>query len=451
MLLGELLVQQKIVTPDQIEEALAAQVIHGGRIGTNLVELGHVSEEQLARALGQQHGIQSAFGAQLAPSPDALALLDLNYADDKDVLPLQVDGNRIYLLVIAPDDIAVRDHVAAVTGKRVFPVVVAEFRMAQLQRRYCKAFRPVRAVDLADVRKKKEELAPKKEEPQGDLMGEDEFANLYAAALSGGATERLVVPPKAEAKAPAPAAHVEEELPEAVIVGEEIGEEPELTIDVMDVLEVEPIAPPQPPVRAPVAPPPAAVPPVPRATSRHPVFEELTEPLSFADAQKALASIHDRDDIARTVLRFAIGRFSRAMLLTVQGELAIGWQGAGKGLHQGIVQRIGISLAKPSMFKLVKESRSHFLGPLRKDAATISFIKQLGVRGVPRTAVLMPILAQGRVVNMLYGDNGPGEFASPDVGELLILSQRVGRSYEEMIAARSPAPKPARDRLAPPV
>jgi hypothetical protein len=37
---------------------------------------------------------------------------------------------------------------------------------------------------------------------------------------------------------------------------------------------------------------------------------------------------------------------------------------------------------------------------------------------------------------VLYGDNGPGQFASPDVGELLILAQKVGRSYEAMIAAR---------------
>lgn len=440
MLLGELLVQQKVVTPAQIEEALAAQVIHGGRLGTNLVELGHLTEEQLAKALGQQHGIQYAFGAQLAPQPDALALLDTNYADDKDVLPLWVEGNRLYLAVLDPGDIATHDHVAAVTGKRVLPVIVAEFRMAQLQRRYCKAFRPVRAVDLDDVRRKKQALAPKKEEVHEDLMGEEEFANLYAAALSGGATERLVVPSQ-----PAHAvAQAEEELPEAIIVGEAI-DEPELIIDVLDVLVEEPeVAP------AAAGAPPVVPPTPPRSTPRHPVYAEVTEPLSFEEAQKALAAIHARDDIARTVLRFAIGRFARAMLLTVQGELAIGWQGAGKGLHAGIVQRIGISLAKPSMFKLVKESRSHFIGPLRKDPATISFIKQLGVRGIPRTAVLMPILARGQVVNLLYADNGPGEYASPDVGELLILAQRVGRSYEEMIAARRP-PSPVRERLPPPV
>ena len=48
----------------------------------------------------------------------------------------------------------------------------------------------------------------------------------------------------------------------------------------------------------------------------------------------------------------------------------------------------------------------------------------------------MPLLAAGRVVNILYADGGPGEFASPDIGELLILSQSVGRSYEAMIVAR---------------
>src|SRR5690606_24602324 len=117
----------------------------------------------------------------------------------------------------------------------------------------------------------------------------------------------------------------------------------ELIIDVLDVLVEEPeVAP------AAAGAPPVVPPTPPRSTPRHPVYTKITKPLSFEEAQKALAAIHARDDIARTVLRFAIGRFARAMLLTVQGELAIGWQGAGKGLHAGIVQRIGISLAKPS-------------------------------------------------------------------------------------------------------
>jgi len=42
-------------------------------------------------------------------------------------------------------------------------------------------------------------------------------------------------------------------------------------------------------------------------------------------------------------------------------------------------------------------------------------------------------------VHLLYVDNGPGQLTPPDVGELLILSQSVGRSYEAMIRQRKSA------------
>ncbi len=49
MRLGELLLEEKLITADALEEGLESQVVHGGRLGTNLVELGLVSEEDVAR------------------------------------------------------------------------------------------------------------------------------------------------------------------------------------------------------------------------------------------------------------------------------------------------------------------------------------------------------------------------------------------------------------------
>ncbi|MCI0672827.1 MAG: general secretion pathway protein GspE, partial [Myxococcaceae bacterium] len=53
MRLGDRLLAEKLITQEQLQEALAAQVVHGGRLGTNLVELGRLKEEDLARVLGQ--------------------------------------------------------------------------------------------------------------------------------------------------------------------------------------------------------------------------------------------------------------------------------------------------------------------------------------------------------------------------------------------------------------
>ena len=59
------------------------------------------------------------------------------------------------------------------------------------------------------------------------------------------------------------------------------------------------------------------------------------------------------------------------------------------------------------------------------------------IAGQPTTAVMMPLLARGKIVHILYVDSGPNRLTPPDVGELLILSQAVARSYEALIRARA--------------
>jgi hypothetical protein len=48
----------------------------------------------------------------------------------------------------------------------------------------------------------------------------------------------------------------------------------------------------------------------------------------------------------------------------------------------------------------------------------------------------MPLLVRGKPVHVLYVDQGPDQLTPPDVGELLIVSQSVTRSYEALIRKR---------------
>lgn len=453
-LIGQMLLQSRAISLQSLEEALAAQVIHGGRLGTNLVEMGQVGEDVLADALGKQHGIASASG-ELTPTPDALKLLDPNYADDKDVLPLRIDGKRLSLLVINPGDIGTIDHVAAIAGMRVVPVIIPEFRMAQLQRRHCRAFRPVRAIDMMKAPSRRAAAEPSA--TPGDLLSEDEFQSLYARALSGGTEDALPeIDVVTEPEAPLPEIPIEQVLatppafpavrPEAPPRASPMGP---TELGPPRALPPRPMPAPSPQGPIGVGPsgaPPTAAPfppaaPAPRAPARRAppqIIEPQAPPVAFAEAQTLLAQINNRDDIARTVLRFASGVFRRALLLRVQGDVAVGWHGVGPGVY-GRAHRVGVPLVKPSPFRLVRDSFSHFIGPLRREAPTVAFLKLLG-SGEPKTAVIMPILALGRVVNFLYCDNGPGELTPPNVAELLILAQRVGRSYEELVALRRKAP-----------
>ncbi len=416
MRLGEILLGERLVTPEGIEAALEAQVVHGGRLGTNLVELGLLSEKDLARSLGKSFNCSFASG-EMKPDPKALGYVPPDLCDEKDVMPMRVDATRITLAVVNPDDLATFDAIAFKTGKRVVPVVIPEFRMNQLLRRYCKAFRNVRAIDLALARPKQVQAAAPA--ASADLMSEEEFQALYAKALTG---------------APAD----DEETLEGEEILEPLARTPRPPTGIPTPLPPSAFTPrAAPPEAMAGVPSPAARALPPRLTPKQVrSFDEASlKALSFAQAQTQLAASEDREEIAYTVLRFALGKWRRALVLSVQGSMVSGWQGGGAGVRTAAVRRIAVALRGQATLKLVRDTRSHYIGPIKRDAGMQVFYSLLG-GDYPATAVLLPLLVRGKVVHILYVDNGPGQHSTPDIGELLILGQSVARSYESLLKKR---------------
>src|SRR5262249_17351704 len=188
------------------------------------------------------------------------------------------------------------------------------------------------------------------------------------------------------------------------------------------------------PAPAPVVPPPAAAweEPAPPAKPR-----ADDAPLDFKEALRLLEGVSDRKAIAHLVLRASLSKARRALLLQVQGEVALGWDGLGEGLEQA-AQIVAIPLSAPSAFQLVVKTRSHFLGPLQKTPLNVRFLAQLGKK-VPLSSMIVPILHRGRVSHLLYLDNGHKQQAPTDVGEMLILSQRIGQTVEALVQKKRKA------------
>ena len=61
--LGEILVREGACSEPSVRDALKNQIIFGGRLGTNLLEIQAVTEDALAKALGKQHALPSLSGA----------------------------------------------------------------------------------------------------------------------------------------------------------------------------------------------------------------------------------------------------------------------------------------------------------------------------------------------------------------------------------------------------
>jgi hypothetical protein len=78
------------------------------------------------------------------------------------------------------------------------------------------------------------------------------------------------------------------------------------------------------------------------------------------------------------------------------------------------------------------------MGPLQKTPSNIRFLAQMGKK-VPLSSLLLPILHRGRVSHLLYLDNGHKQHAPSDVGEMLILSQRIAQSVEALVQRKRQA------------
>jgi hypothetical protein len=347
MRLGQILVDMRACGSDRVRDALEGQVLLGGRLGTNLLELGAVAEEALASALSLQHG-RPALHGDIGIDPLLAASLKPEHADRFEVVPYQLSGHRLSLLCRDPADLRKLDEAAFALGKLVAPVVVPEARLWALLRTHYGVARPMRGLALDSAPPAREARAHPQPGPGGpDLMDEAEFEALY--------TSRVLRPELAPA------------------------------------------------------------------------------PLSFADAAAALSGVDDRATVARVVLRYARSRFRRALLLAVHARAADGWEGIGDGLTPQVVARVQLPLGEPGVVQTVVATRSHFLGPLLRTAGNLRLLQALA-GGAPKNAFAMPILARGKVVNVLYADGGRGGLVgSEGVGELLILATRISHGYDALL------------------
>jgi hypothetical protein len=409
--LGEILVSMGAATPAQVRAALENQVIFGGRLGTNLLELGLAAEEAIAEGLARRHGC-AALAGDRDVDPRVLGLLRPDLVDRLEVVPYRLEGRRLTVLALDPGDLTRADEVAFATGKQVHTLVVPQARLWALMQRHYGIARELRgvAIDPGPVTLRPpdgDRPAPGRAGPRlgDDLIGEEEFTAIYGETPA----------------APAPAAPADDELPlpgtpagewRAPLAGGVVSND-----EVLAALQRE-------------ASHHGGEREIPLASAAHPE----PPPLSFAEAVAALAGVGDRNAIARTVLRFARSHLRRIVLLTLHGESAQGWDGAGDGVSSQAIARIRLRLGQPGVVTSVASTRAHYLGPLQRTEQNIQLLRALG-GGAPRNAFAMPVLARGRVVNVLYADGGRGQHVDArGVGDLLILAAKIAKSYDALLA-----------------
>ena len=90
--IGELLLKEKKITPDQLQQALAGQKSNGGKLGYNLVKMGFVKDEEITALLSKQYGVPSIDLAKFAIDPAVIKLVPPETAQKYQVIPLSRSG-----------------------------------------------------------------------------------------------------------------------------------------------------------------------------------------------------------------------------------------------------------------------------------------------------------------------------------------------------------------------
>src|SRR5579863_7916379 len=100
MSLSSLIVQRDVATMRQVEEALARQVIYGGDLVTNLLEVARVDEAVLTGLLAESMRLPAAPAGELpSPAESIRSLVPQDIAVQRTVAPLGVEGDKLLLAV----------------------------------------------------------------------------------------------------------------------------------------------------------------------------------------------------------------------------------------------------------------------------------------------------------------------------------------------------------------
>ncbi|RKI40148.1 hypothetical protein D7Y27_20895 [Corallococcus sp. AB004] len=136
--LGLTLVRKGLLTQAQLDQGMSAQLVHGGRLGSRLVELGFLDIETVGMVLGELTRLPVAMEADFDAVTDAtLKLLNADQAEKHQAFPLAVEGRRLKVAMANPLDLQTTDALGFITGMRIVPYVVPELRLFHyLSKRY---------------------------------------------------------------------------------------------------------------------------------------------------------------------------------------------------------------------------------------------------------------------------------------------------------------------------
>ena len=139
--IGELLLKEKRITPEQLQQALNHQKASGGKLGYNLVKMGFVKDEEITALLSKQYGVPSINLAQFEIDPAVVKLIPADTAQKYQIVPLSRSGATLTIAMTDPTNVFAMDDIKFMTGYNVEPVVASETAVIEAIQKYYPAWR----------------------------------------------------------------------------------------------------------------------------------------------------------------------------------------------------------------------------------------------------------------------------------------------------------------------
>jgi hypothetical protein len=179
--------------------------------------------------------------------------------------------------------------------------------------------------------------------------------------------------------------------------------------------------------------------PVPRDEGGASRSSSGSSPLPATSAQVAVLEVRlrdaaDRDEVAHLTLTLACCYAQVAGLFVVNRGIVAGLQGLGEDLGRRI-EGITVPVGAGKLFSDPIASMKPYRGGAAEDDVDNRLLRALG-RIDAQERVALPIAIRGRVVNLLYADNGPDAIGETSLAALGSLCRCVAEAYERLILKR---------------
>jgi hypothetical protein len=445
MSLSSLIVQREIATIRQVEEALARQVLYGGDLATNLLEVASVEEWRIAVTFADSYSLAAAPPGEIVlPPPEILGLVPADVAARRGMVPISKDEKKLVVASAEPLRNEDAEQLFATLGVRVEVRIALDVRVREALSRAYGAPLDRRIERLLKKLAQLAESHPKLPSPsQPPIERPRSVPPFKLSPAYGVAAARSPLAPQNRDETPS--------APEVDSVAVIMPIPPPPPSRPRHVTQHGfPAAPSVPPMEE-IAPAPVNVPaPTTHTTAEYvetPTFVKATSntvrparrhrgPLTAETAREELDGATDREALLDLFFEYARQFFDYSALFIAHGDIAEGRDAFGDGAPRERVVGIGVPLDMPSMLSSAREKKEAVILHPSADGIDGVLLSDLR-RAIGVEAVVVPVLVRERAVAILYADaSDPRGVDREAVREIAAFASAIGQGFERLIVRK---------------